>query len=223
MKKIVYTSIIFLVVLVLISVLGLDIKTAKLFYMSGGDPIWKYSNLGLWKFSYRYGYILPNLIGVSAFLLILVSFYNEYLKPWRKRLILAVLLLLIGPGLITQTLKVSWGRPRPVEIKGFGGKYEFRTPFNPNFSLMGNKNDGNSFPSGHASIGFYLLVLYFILDRKKRFLLVGLAYGGLMGFGRMAQGGHFLSDILTSLFIVYITAEALYIFLGINKKKYKES
>jgi membrane-associated PAP2 superfamily phosphatase len=87
---------------------------------------------------------------------------------------------------------------------------------------MGNKNDGNSFPSGHASIGFYLLVLYFILNKKKSFLFLGLAYGGIMALGRMVQGGHFLSDVLTSWFIVYITAEMLYVTLGISKTKYKE-
>ena len=219
MKKVIYISLFFIAILLLISFLGLDIKTANLFYANGGNPTWKYSNHEIWRLLYRYGHILPNLIGISAAIILLASIHIKQFIPWRKKLILAVLLLVIAPGLITQTLKTSWGRPRPIEVIEFGGKYEFRTPFNPDFSLMGNKNDGNSFPSGHAAIGFYLLVLYFIFDKKKSFLFLGLAYGGIMALGRMVQGGHFLSDVLTSWFIVYITAEALYIILGISKTK----
>ncbi|MCX6111977.1 MAG: phosphatase PAP2 family protein [Proteobacteria bacterium] len=217
MKKSSYAFLILIFTLILISFLGLDIKIAHLFYIHGAAVEWPYSQNRIWLFFYNYGAVLPDLIGATAIVLLIVSFFAKGLKPWRKKLIFAVLLIAIAPGLITQTLKTTWGRPRPIEITEFGGKYNFRTPFHPDFSMIGNTNDGNSFPSGHAAIGFYILVLYYIFNKRKRFLLAGLAYGGVMAFGRMAQGAHFFSDVLTSWFIVYITAEALSKILVINK------
>lgn len=55
---------------------------------------------------------------------------------------------------------------------------------------------------------------YFFLRKKhpkkgRLFLGVGLGYGMLMGIGRIAQGGHFFSDILWSAGFVYLTGLAL--------------
>ena len=219
MKKVLYAFLIFTCVLILISFLGLDIKIAHLFYSKGAALEWVYSQNRIWLFLYHYGAVLPDLVGAFALILLIMSFFTQALKPWRKKLTFAILLIAIAPGLITQTLKVTWGRPRPIETIEFGGKYNFRTPFSPDFSMIGNTNDGNSFPSGHTAIGFYVLVLYYVFNKKKRFLLAGLIYGGVMAFGRMAQGAHFFSDVLTSGFIVYITAETLNKILAINKEK----
>ena len=219
MKKILYAILIFLCILTLISFFGLDLKIAHLFYSRGAVLEWPYSQNSVWLFFYRHGAIFPDLIGVTVGILLIISFFMKELKAWRKRLIFAALLITIAPGLITQTLKVTWGRPRPIETTEFGGRYNFRTPFSPDFSMMGNLNDGNSFPSGHAAIGFYVLVLYYMFNKRRSLLLAGLVYGGVMAFGRMAQGAHFFSDVLTSWFIVYITAETLSKLLAINKEK----
>jgi hypothetical protein len=50
-------------------------------------------------------------------------------------------------------------------------------------------------------MGFLLCGMYYVLRRNKPlaangFLYTGLAYGTAMGIGRMAQGGHFASDVL---------------------------
>jgi len=219
MKKILYAILIFLCTLALISFFGLDIKIAHLFYSHGAKLEWPYSQNSVWLFFYHHGAIFPDLIGATVAILLIISFFTKELKAWRKKLIFAVLLITIAPGLITQTLKVTWGRPRPIETTEFGGRYNFRTPFSPDFSMIGNTNDGNSFPSGHTAIGFYVLVLYYMFNKRKSLLLAGLIYGGVMAFGRMAQGAHFFSDVLTSWFIVYITAETLSKLLAINKEK----
>ncbi|MEI6079224.1 MAG: phosphatase PAP2 family protein [bacterium] len=221
MKKIIYISAAFLIILSAIYFLNLDLKIAYLFYKPG-NPFWdSWSKNPVWVFSYKYGTVLPNLIGAVAFIVLIAGFFVSKLKEWRKRCIFAVLLLALAPGLIVQTLKETWGRPRPIELKIFNGSgdFEYRSPFNPNINVTEHDNDGNAFPSGHAAIGFYVLVLYFVFNRRTYLLLAGLAYGGFMSFGRMAQGGHFLSDVLTSLFIVYITAEALSKIMAINKKQ----
>jgi hypothetical protein len=115
--------------------------------------------------------------------------------------------------LVNLALKNYWGRPRPVEIKAFGGTWDYQQVLQ-----KGKGGRGKSFPCGHASAGYYFFVFYFILRRKKRalaFLSLSLTflYGTLLGVARMSMGGHFLSDVMWSAFIVFLTPWALYYFI----------
>lgn len=225
MKKLIIITVIFLCIIGIISIFGFDISISKLLYDQTIEPNWIYSDGRLWQFLYHYGNFLPNLCGISFAILLIADLFIKgpslFSKENKKRMLLALLLFLLAPGLITQTLKVTWGRPRPVETKVFGGTYEFRTPFEPNFDLAGSKSDGNSFPSGHAANAFYMIFPFYVAKRRKAFILgsLGLLFGVLMSTTRMIQGGHFLSDVVTSLFIVYITAEALKLILNIKPIK----
>jgi lipid A 4'-phosphatase len=219
MKKLILLFLFFAATMAAISYSGLDIKTASLFYNPAAPTGWPDYNLPLWNFLYHQGTKVPILIGIVALLVFILSFIYKIFKPWRMKTLFAVLLIIIAPLIVVQSLKNTWGRPRPGEIVQFGGKYEYRTPFEPNFKLVGKADDGKSFPSGHAATAFYIVALYFIF-RKKWLLALSLGYGGLMGLCRMVQGGHFLTDVLGSFFIVYITAEILAHFLlrvDINK------
>ena len=209
MKKTIYILFIFIVTIAIISISGLDIKISSLLYSKVGG--WIYSPLFLWSLLYRYGQSIPNIIGIVSLLIFIFFLITKKSRATRQKALFALLVFLLGPGLIVQTLKVTWGRPRPVESTIYGGTMEFRTPFDPNFKLAGNTNNGNSFPSGHAAAGFYTMVLYFIF-RKKWILALTLTYGILMGAARIVQGGHFLSDVVSSFFIVYICIE-LFAFL----------
>ena len=64
-------------------------------------------------------------------------------------------------------------------------------------------------------MGFFWFVpaIYFWpRSRNMAWGLIGLAllHGGLMGFGRMAQGAHWPSDVFWSAGIVYVSAWILY-------------
>ncbi|HRU39136.1 MAG TPA: phosphatase PAP2 family protein, partial [Candidatus Goldiibacteriota bacterium] len=79
----------------------------------------------------------------------------------------------------------------------------------------GTPGRGHSFPCGHASMGFLFMSLYFVLKNKNRpaayaALFGGAAYGTLMGLARMAQGGHYLSDVMWAGGITFIAAETAY-------------
>jgi lipid A 4'-phosphatase len=117
-----------------------------------------------------------------------------------------LLLMLLGPGLLVNVLKDNWGRARPAQITEFGGTAHF-TPF-----LVPAKECARncSFPSGHAAIGFWFMGPAFT-DRRRRTLWFGLGILCGLGIGcvRIAQGGHFLSDVLFSGWIVYGTALVL--------------
>ena len=90
------------------------------------------------------------------------------------------------------------------------GSYEFVEVWD-----KGDPDRGQSFPSGHASTGFYFFALYFVMRNRSRraawlWLAFALAFGSLMGLARMIQGKHFLSDVAWSAGFVYLTAAGLY-------------
>lgn len=122
-----------------------------------------------------------------------------------------VLLFAIGPGLVVNAgFKQTWGRPRPSQVRQFGGVRDFVPVGTP---LRGQIHN-SSFPSGHAATAFFLMATAFLVDRRKVGLRVGLlvagcVYGTLMGLARMLQGGHWASDVLWSAAIVYFLAVTL--------------
>lgn len=113
--------------------------------------------------------------------------------------------LALGPGLLIDVaLKDNWGRARPAKIQEFGGTQTFTPALH-----RSDQCDSNcSFVSGHASAGFYLVSLGFLGNAaaRRRWTLIGLSAGALFGFGRITQGGHFLSDIVFSFYATWFAA-----------------
>lgn len=131
-----------------------------------------------------------------------------------KKLAYVLLVLAIGSGLIVNAvLKENWGRARPNEIVQFGGAKSFSPAFVP---VQGQV--GNSFSCGHASGAFALLAFAWIARRRRFWTGVVLGYGLLVGIARMAAGGHFISDVAVSLFIMYITTAVLYEIMFTRKR-----
>lgn len=121
----------------------------------------------------------------------------------RKKIALIILLsLLLGPGLLVNAaFKDHWGRPRPYQVLRDGKVYA------PVWQHDFNQVNDNSFPSGHASIGFFLGVPFLAYKRRKTAIIVGLIGGGLIGVVRIIQGGHYLSDVVFCGFFVWLAAE----------------
>jgi membrane-associated phospholipid phosphatase len=70
-----------------------------------------------------------------------------------------------------------------------------------------------SFVSGHAALGFSLVAFAFLFppgDMRRRVTVAALAIGTVIGLGRIAQGAHFLSDVVYAGLLVYGTTAALY-------------
>lgn len=114
------------------------------------------------------------------------------------------LALILGPGLVVNVVfKDHWGRPRPYQVLRDGKDY---SPFwQPHFLA---KKD-NSFPGGHASIGFFLGIPFLALGRRKTAIAVSLIGGGVIGVVRILQGGHYVSDVLFSGVFVWLIAIAV--------------
>ncbi|NLT71940.1 MAG: phosphatase PAP2 family protein [Verrucomicrobiaceae bacterium] len=196
---------------------GFDLGAQQLFYRVGG-PEWSLGEIPFWKFLYRWGTIPAAVLIFSALTLYCLSWSLERFRIWRKVFLFIVLTAVIGPGIISNgILKEYWGRPRPREVTGMGG----RSAFEPVLTIDRNR-EGLSFPCGHATMGFLFMGGYFLFRRHRAglaqgFLLGGLALGGLMGIARMVQGGHFFTDVIWAGLICYFVPLLLYYAMGLDR------
>ena len=205
-----------LVVSAVIRVYDIDRKLSSLNY----DPaakVWPLERADPWLSFYRYGIYPPLLVGTVGALGLMCGRWiwrdadPSHLRTMRRGGLFLVLLLAIGPGLLVNTgLKMMWGRPRPLQCQEFGGELAFHSV--GDWSTYNLPN--SSFPSGHASIAFFLMGPAFIINprhtRLRRYWLAGgIGYGLAMGFTRILQGGHFLSDVLWAGVIVYFVGVVL--------------
>jgi len=170
-----------------------------------------------WRFIYRFAPVPAYILCSLAIVQLIAGFFGERFQRHRKKSIFLILLLALGPGLIVNTIfKDNWGRPRPHEVTIFGGQQQYLPAW---VKGVGARN--GSFPSGHASVGFYLIGPFFLLRQHRRKLAAvslgsGLGAGLLVGFGRMLQGGHFASDVIWAGGFVYLTGILLYYLLGLD-------
>jgi membrane-associated phospholipid phosphatase len=70
-----------------------------------------------------------------------------------------------------------------------------------------------AFVSGHAALGFSLVAFAFLVPpglARRAILAAALAIGVVIGLGRIAQGAHFLSDVVYAGLLAYGTTALLY-------------
>ncbi|HWG78126.1 MAG TPA: phosphatase PAP2 family protein [Stellaceae bacterium] len=189
---------------------GIDLWTSGLFYRPEGHFF-----LGDWApvhVIYRGVPYIVELVVIAVPALCLVAL-------WRRRSAAALdtraaafllLSLALGPGLLVNAvLKDHWGRARPAQVTEFAGTQHFTPALIPADQCARNC----SFPAGHPAIGFYLVSFAFLVRNPRRRRVAegaAIAAGALIGLTRIAQGGHFLSDVVFSGLLVYGTSWLLY-------------
>ncbi len=120
-------------------------------------------------------------------------------RPWltlssNKWLFLAVCVI-VGPLAIANLgFKDHWGRARPSTVVEFGGSRAYTPPLVKSQECPRNC----SFFSGEASSIFVVCFAAALLfpPAASAWIVTGLILGSLCGFVRMAEGGHFLSDVI---------------------------
>ncbi len=188
----------------------LDLAVSERFYIQG---IGFYNNT-FFQALFRYGELFGLATGALAASVFFLSFFVPQWKKWRRATFMITATLVIGAGLLTNVLfKGYWGRPRPKQVENFGGKHAYRSFWNPNFHTRHDPQ--KSFPSGHAAMGFYFLSVCFVGRRlKSRPLIITgciltLALGGSLMVTRVVQGGHFFSDVVASLVLMWLVTLAI--------------
>jgi len=117
--------------------------------------------------------------------------------------------LAIGPGAITNlAFKDHWGRARPKQIVEFGGTKTFTAALVPANQCRKNC----SFVCGEASSIFMIFFAAGLMFRRRSAMLLvaGLVAGSAAGAIRIAQGGHFLSDVVFAGIAMALTAVAVH-------------
>ncbi|RFO96778.1 hypothetical protein DIC66_12280 [Rhodoferax lacus] len=129
-----------------------------------------------------------------AFMGWVASLFMERWKGWRMALAFVVVAGILGPGAVVNWgFKDNWQRARPYQVQAFGGTQTFSRA-----AVMTNQCDANcSFVSGHVACGVFLVSIGLVHRRRQRvWAAVGVASGLVIGFARMADVAHWLSDVL---------------------------
>ena len=197
--------------IVFIFIPEIDIYVSGLFYDGT-----RFSANGTFLEELFYYSVKPILLTLTlgTIFVFLYNFFQKknFLNINAKVLLYILLVLAIAPGLVVNAgLKENWERARPAQTTIFGGDKEFTPAF-----IMSDQG-GYSFSSGHTAAAFSLLGFALLATKRRTFWIsMALSYGVFVSVARMAAGGHFFSDVVTSFFIVYIFT---YMFYSLVLKK----
>lgn len=191
---------------------SLDIGAARLFYRPGEGFPFPLRDWAPVAFLHDWVPLITKLV-VAGLALAALAWAVPALARFRPRpMVIAyiALSLALGPGLITNALLKEYsGRARPAQVTEFGGPKAFTPAFHP-----AQQCDTNcAFVSGHAATGFYLVTFALLLApgvRRRAAIAGAVAAGGLFGLARMAEGGHWLSDIVFAGLVNIAVAWALH-------------
>lgn len=174
---------------------GLFYRPSDGFFLGAWPPfrvVHEYLSVAVWAYA----------LAVVAALIAGLALRRAVLRLTPRAALFLLVSLALGPGLIVNTVfKDHWGRARPAQITQFGGSQKFTPAFVPSDQCTRNC----SFPAGDPAIGFYLVsaaLLAGTATQRRRGIVAAVVVGAALGVVRIAQGGHFLSDVITSAFFV---------------------
>ena len=203
-NKIYFSFIIFVCLIVFLSIgSSIDIYLSSLFYYGNSQFLLQsYYNLTIFfrKIILPLAIIYILILPIISIFLPTKKFYFGYRFKFADIVFLWVSNIFNLLIIINFFLKNVWGRARPGDILQLGGKENFTAWYQISDSCSSNC----SFVSGDASVGFSIIALYF-LTKKEVFFWLSLFLGCSLGLIRIMEGGHFLSDIVMSAVILYLS------------------
>ena len=186
----------------------LDVDFSRLFWSE--QEKFFFDHTILITFLSRYNYFLV-ICYLSLCVVAVVIFWR-----WRRGLSYVEVLylftsLVLGAGLLVNSLlKSYWGRARPLATEDFGGE----KPFTSAWYIAANCDANCSFVSGHASAMFAFYALALVVAVRKKHLILTFTLvtflGLIVGFGRIVEGKHYLSDILVAGHLIWLVALICY-------------
>jgi len=147
-------------------------------------------------------------------LLMLSALLLQWIRPgWpglraRRSMCAWLLVVCIGLGFtVDWVLKDHFGRPHPYQTHVFTGDQDFV----PAFHYRPLCEVNCSFVSGHAAGGFVWMAwgMWGWRRRRQAWLLAGVVAGSFIGAARVMQGGHFLSDVVFSGWVIWLSMQAI--------------
>jgi membrane-associated phospholipid phosphatase len=179
-----------------------DLHVEHLFYVGSGHFL---LHGALANYARRVGIYLP-LVVLAA--LLLAGLVRALGFGWRwapsvRAMVFLALSMALGPGLLVNAvLKDHAHRPRPVQVKEFNGRDDFR----PFYRFDGACHTNCSFVSGETSAAAWLVAPAVLAPAAVQPLAIGaaLAFSLLVGLLRMGFGHHFPSDVVFALLLTLL-------------------
>jgi lipid A 4'-phosphatase len=196
----------------------LDLRITRLFYEPQGRgfllTFYMFFENHLWLLRLRDAamWIVAALALAPAAALLVKLVRPTRPMPMSGRAIVFLLgTLALGPGVLANAvLKEHWARPRPIEVREFGGSESFVPWWDP----RGTCEQNCSFISGEGAGGFWTLAPAALAPPQLRVAAyaAALAFGAAVGAMRIAVGGHFFTDVAFSglfMFLIIWVAHGL--------------
>ena len=180
---------------------GLDIGAASLF--SGPDA--PMHSVHWWWVVWINDWVPAAFRGMlaSALVVWLVLVARKRSLAMQRVLAYVVLAGILGPGAVVNLgFKDHWQRARPYQVQNFGGTSQFTRA-----AVITDQCDANcSFVSGHVACGVFFASLALLHRRRQwAWAVVGTVSGLVIGFARMSDSAHWLSDVLWAFPITLCT------------------
>lgn len=224
--QIIITSILLIAVIVLFENTEFDIFIQNYFFnfdtstwiINRDEPILKFL---------LYDGIKKVLIFFAVLIIISLIFLrkNKTIIEYKKGLLIVLFSAIIVPITIG-SLKAVSNTPCPKNIEVFGGEYPNIKVFESYPSDFIQENKVKCWPAGHASGGFALLSLFFLLKTKRNKILIissSFIIAWSMGLYKMLIGDHYLSHTIITMLIAWleilIIAKLLYTNKGNKNEK----
>jgi membrane-associated phospholipid phosphatase len=205
-KKILFTALL---------LITCSILTIYIFYVLS-NSFW-----GSYKFFYSHiNYIFFSAIIINIFITFL---YRKRYKFSKKTILFSRVsfnMFFWGYLLYIQILKTFWGR---IRFRDLAGNYSKFSPWYIPQGITGNE----SFPSGHAAMGWMLLSLFVLfVDQsfRKRLIIKGLIISWAIAvcISRVIIGAHYASDVIFASFGMIITYQLVLSYVTKNIKSETE-
>jgi len=156
--------------------------------------------------------LIRSLGGIS-----LILWASTWWRPQWQELRRPALYFFLSLGLsigVVGLLKAVTNVDCPRDLTEFGGAFPF-------VHLFADRPDAlrhaQCFPAAHASSGYALVALYFVLRERSRWasrlgLAAGLVMGLIFGIAQQSRGAHFVSHDVWSAWLVWTISLSLYTF-----------
>lgn len=148
-----------------------------------------------------YGLLIVGLI------VTLCCFKNTKFATGKSRGMIIVLTSLILIPLAVNFLKATTNVACPRDLARYGGAYPYVSVLESYPVTFSQKRPAKCYPAGHASGGFALLSLFFLLSGPRGrtiSICFGLTIGWTLGLYKMVIGDHFLSHTIMTMMLAWL-------------------
>lgn len=201
-KNLFFTSIILAIILLISNLTKIDIWIQDLFFRNNNWLIDR-NDLIIRRIFYQIPKFILALIGIVNIIIFATSFYKKSLYKLRSRSLIIFFAIILVPLMISSLKKVT-NLYCPSQLSLYNGDKPLVRLFDKYPKDFLQDRPGRCYPAGHASGGFALLSLYYVMKHRYLGILIGGIMGWTMGLYQILSGSHFISDTIISMLLAWL-------------------